>query len=115
MNELDLNVDYLSVGDLVVWLAKMDDLKYEALDDNTKYLMYQARTALNMVSHLDVLDTLINNDNIDAHFDNQLGEIYGVEARDFFGQWMDWEQCYNALKMDWAYVSIGENDWWYRK
>ena len=52
---------------------------------------------------------------VDSYLDEQLNDIYGKAAVDFLGQWMDWEQCYNALKMDWGTVTIGEHDWWYRK
>lgn len=90
----------------------MDEANYT---ENDVYLMKQVREALTMLGDVDVLDDLIHNDRIDSYLDEQLNDIYGKAAVDFLGQWMDWEQCYNALKMDWGTVTIGEHDWWYRK
>lgn len=113
--DLDLDTNFLSTGDLVVWLAGMEKVDEANYTENDVYLMKQVREALTMLGDVDVLDDLIHNDRIDSYLDEQLNDIYGKAAVDFLGQWMDWEQCYNALKMDWGTVTIGEHDWWYRK
>lgn len=114
MIELDLNRNFLPMGDLIIWLDKMDKTDLTALDEDEERLYKEVQQAVLMASHMDVLDNFVSNDRIDSYLDEQLHDAYGTAAVEFLGQWMNWEQCYNALKMDWAIVTIGEQDWWYR-
>lgn len=113
--ELDLHRNFLPMGDLIIWLDQMDKTDLTVLDEDEEQLYKEVQQAVLMASHMDVLDEFVSDDRINAYLDQQLEDVYGKAAVDFLGQWVDWEQCYNALKMDWGTVTIGEHDWWYRK
>lgn len=113
--ELDLNKNFLPLGDLTIWLYHMDKTDLTVLDEDEEQLYKEVQHAVLMAGHLDVLDELVSDYRINTYLDQQLEDIYGKAAVDFLGQWMDWEQCHNALKMDWGVVTIGEHDWWFRK
>lgn len=113
--ELDLRRNFLPMGDLIIWLDQMDKTDLTALDEDEEQLYEEVQEAVLMASHMDVLDEFVSNDCIDTYLDQQLEDMYGKEAVDFLGQWMDWERCHDALEQDWGTVTIGEQDWWYRK